>query len=332
MATAKKHGNQYRVIAYLGTVDGKKQYKSFSAPTKAEAERLASEYKQKHKMSATLNDTFYAYASASNNSKTNILSPSTIRKYNRMLSTLDDNYHWFTGKQIGKITQQNVQVLVNELSAIYAPKTVRNYYGYINSFLSFEGVNLPRIEPKSVDIPTKEEIEKLKAVTKGTCMEIPVLLGAECMMRRGEICALTINDIDFEKHTITINKNMVMNNDSKWIIKSPKTIYSTRTIKAPQHVLDLIKQQGYITHCNPNKITGYFAKYCQKAQIYSYNFHSLRHYCASVFHFLNIPMSYTQEYGGWGTDGKTLQKIYQHTLRDESNDVYNKAIKYFSKK
>ena len=125
---------------------------------------------------------------------------------------------------------------------------------------------------------------------------------------------------------------MVMNNDSKWIIKSPKTIYSTRTIKAPKHVLDLIKQQGYITHCNPNKITGYFAKYCQKAQIYPYNFHSLRHYCASVFHFLNIPMSYTQEYGGWGTDGKTLQKIYQHTLRDESNDVYNKAIKYFSKK
>ena len=126
--------------------------------------------------------------------------------------------------------------------------------------------------------------------------------------------------------------NMVMNDDSKWIIKSPKTIYSTRTIKAPKHVLDLIKQQGYITHCNPNKITGYFAKYCQKAQIYPYNFHSLRHYCASVFHFLNIPMSYTQEYGGWGTDGKTLQKIYQHTLRDESNDVYNKAIKYFSKK
>lgn len=331
MATAKKHGNQYRVIAYLGKIDGKKQYKSFSAPTKAEAERLAAEYKQKHKATLTLTDPFVEYARASNNSKDNILSPATIRKYNSMLRTLDDKYRWFTSKQIGKITKQDVQILVNELSAVNAPKTVRVYYGYINSFLSFEGINLPRIEPKSVDIPTKEEIEKIKAVTKGTCMEIPVLLGAECMMRRGEICALTMDDIDFQNNTITINKNMVMDDNSKWIIKTPKTVYSNRTIKVPAHVLDLIRQQGYVTKSNPNKITGYFAKYCERAKIPPYRFHALRHYCASVFHFLNIPMSYTQEYGGWGNDGKTLLKIYQHTLRDESDDVYGKAIDYFSK-
>lgn len=331
MATAKKHGNQYRVVAYLGEVDGKKQYKSFSAPTKAEAEKMANDYKQKYRNALSRSDAFIDYARASNNSKTNILSPATIRKYNSMLRTLDDKYRWFTSKQIGKITKQDVQILVNELSAVNAPKTVRVYYGYINSFLSFEGVNLPRIEPNSVDIPTKDEIEKLKAVTKGTCMEIPVLLGAECMMRRGEICALTMDDIDFQNNTININKNMVMDNNSKWIIKTPKTVYSTRTIKVPAHVLDLIRQQGYVTKCNPNKITGYFAKYCEKAKISSYHFHCLRHYCASVFHFLNIPMSYTQEYGGWGNDGKTLQKIYQHTLRDESADMYGKAIAYFSK-
>lgn len=197
MATAKKHGNQYRVVAYLGEVDGKKQYKSFSAPTKAEAEKMANDYKQRYRNALSRSDAFVDYARASNNSKTNILSPATIRKYNSMLRTLDDKYRWFTSKQIGKITKQDVQILVNELSAVNAPKTVRVYYGYINSFLSFEGVNLPRIEPNSVDIPTKEEIEKLKAVTKGTCMEIPVLLGAECMMRRGEICALTMDDIDF---------------------------------------------------------------------------------------------------------------------------------------
>ena len=331
MATAKKHGKQYRVIAYLGMVDGKKQYKSFSAPTKAEAERKAAEYKQKHKSTKALTDTFVEYAMASNNAKTNILSPSTIRKYNTMVRTLDQKYKWFASKPIGKITEHDVQVLVNELSAVNAPKTVRSYYGYINSFLSFEGINLPRIEAKSVDIPTKEEVERIKSITKNTCMYIPVLLASECMMRRGEICALAMSDINFDNHTITINKNMVMDANSKWIIKAPKTVYSTRTIKAPEYILDLIRQQGYVTKCNPNKITGYFAKYCERAKVPPYRFHALRHYCASVFHYLNIPMGYTQEYGGWGKDGETLQKIYQHTLRDESDDVYGKAIDYFSK-
>lgn len=331
MATAKKHGNQYRVIAYLGMDNGKKVYKSFSAPTKSEAERIAAEYKRKHNTTLSVNDTFYEYALASNNAKTNILSPSTIRKYNQMLRMLDENYRWFASKKISKISKHDVQTLVNELSAVNAPKTVRSYYGYINTFLSFEGINLPRIEPKSVAIPTQDEIDKLKHTTKGTCMYIPVLLGSECMMRRGEICALTMDDIDFDNQTISINKNMVMDNNSKWVIKAPKTVYSTRTIKVPEHILDAIRQQGYVTKCNPNKITGYFAKYCEKAKIPPYNFHSLRHYCASVFHYLNIPMSYTQEYGGWGNDGKTLQKIYQHTLRDKSDDIYNKAINYFSK-
>ena len=47
MATAKKlPSGQWRVLAYIGTgPDGKRQYKSFTAGTKKEAEYMAAEYK-----------------------------------------------------------------------------------------------------------------------------------------------------------------------------------------------------------------------------------------------------------------------------------------------
>lgn len=60
-------------------------------------------------------------------------------------------------------------------------------------------------------------------------------------MRKGEILALTWDDINFSTGEVHINKSTAYTN-GKIITKDPKNITSNRTIKLPNTVIELIKQ------------------------------------------------------------------------------------------
>lgn len=59
--------------------------------------------------------------------------------------------------------------------------------------------------------------------------------------RRGELIALTWDDINFDKHTITINKASARTK-SGIITKAPKTVSSNRTITLPDDIIALLRQ------------------------------------------------------------------------------------------
>lgn len=59
-------------------------------------------------------------------------------------------------------------------------------------------------------------------------------------IREGELLALTLNDIDFEKKTITINKTYHHINGHD-LITSPKTEKSNRVVTMPQNLADELK-------------------------------------------------------------------------------------------
>lgn len=60
--------------------------------------------------------------------------------------------------------------------------------------------------------------------------------------RRGEMIALTWNDIDFDNRTVTVSK--AMSNTQSWgqIEKSPKTRSGYRTLKLPSEVFDSLRE------------------------------------------------------------------------------------------
>lgn len=59
--------------------------------------------------------------------------------------------------------------------------------------------------------------------------------------RRGELCALTWNDINFKNNTISISKALANTYTEKGIIvKEPKTVYANRTVKLPQICFDFL--------------------------------------------------------------------------------------------
>lgn len=333
MATAKKReSGKYRVRVYDYTdVNGKKIYRSFTASTKKEAELLAAQYKAGRNHTSDLlsvKDCMAEYIKL----KTAVLSPSTIKKYNDIQRVLERTYPAFMSKRINTIKQNDLQGIVSDLALNKSPKTVKNYYGLLTAIsdqIRHFNITLPRIIAYEPYIPTEDEIKAILDYVKDKEIEVPILLASNCMMRRGEVCGLSMDDINFKNKTIHIRHSLVLDDERKWVLKEPKTKKSNRVIKVPDFVLDKIKEKGYITTYNPDTLTDTFEEVLKKLDIHHFRFHDLRHYCVSVFHYRNIPMSYSQKYGGWSTMD-TLIKIYQHTLPDKEDEIFNQMNDYFS--
>ena len=158
-------------------------------------------------------------------------------------------------------------------------------------------------------------------------MEIPVLLGAYAGLRRGEICALTIQDLDGDY--IHISKDMVLDDFGQWVVKEPKTPSSNRTVLLPHHVAERIRKRGHITNLHPNIITKRFISKQEQLGIEQpYTFHSLRHFFASYLHAQNIPDAYVLRAGGWSTP-HVMQKVYRHALDNVHLEYEQKAVSAF---
>lgn len=59
--------------------------------------------------------------------------------------------------------------------------------------------------------------------------------------RRGELCALTWRDINFENHTVSINKAVARRTGGQ-IIKSPKTVAGNRIVKLPKICFEMLRK------------------------------------------------------------------------------------------
>ena len=131
-------------------------------------------------------------------SKRNVLSPSTIRDYVTIMRQIPDP---FLNKSIYDITALDVQAEINRLSQKCAPKTVRNHHGFISAVLSvfYPTLKLSTTLPQKIKnepyIPSDEDIRRILAYSKGTEYEIPIILACYGL-RRSEICALTLEDIN----------------------------------------------------------------------------------------------------------------------------------------
>lgn len=333
MAKAKKlPSGQWRCLAFIGTVNGKRKYKSFTAPTKKEAELMAASYvMEQHDLEHKL--TFEEALNDYIRSKSSVLSPATIREYTRAKSDFDD----IKDIDVHDITQKIVQDHINSFAVEHAPKSVRNNHGLLSSVLKsvrpdFKlNTTLPKKVRPNLTIPKDSDIKKLLKAVEGTEMEIPVLLAAFGPMRRGEICALQMSDI--EGNVVHVRHNMVMDKNKNWVLKSPKSYAGDRYITFPDFVIAKIGQissfDGRVVNLYPAMISDRFPTILKQNNIPHFRFHDLRHYSASIMHALNIPDAYIMQRGGWENDA-VLKGIYRHALEDKVKLQNEKANDYFA--
>ncbi len=351
MATAKRlPSGSWRVQVYTGkTPNGKRQYMSFTAYTKKEAEYEALQYQLHYRevtrdaSNMTLDEAMEKYIK----SKDGILSPSTLRSYDVMRRT---TLPGLMPMRLNKITPKLVQEAINEATKPYkdwrgrtrqrTPKTIRNIHGLLSAVMAEYNprlhltTTLPQKEKKEQQILEPDQIATLLKAIDGSVMELPVLLAVWLCMRASEIAALTWDCVDFEHKTVTIKKALVRDKDNNWVEKATKTTSSTRTVKAPDYIMDRLaaaKETStgeHVTELRGTQLHDRLKTILRRNGLPDIRFHDLRHTAASVGLMLNVPDLYMQRRGGWATN-HTMKTVYQHLMASKKSSVDEAIDGYF---
>lgn len=334
MATAKKlPSGSWRVRVYDGKdKNGKEIFKSFTAPTKKQAEFLAAEYAAKRKPhieKMTVGEAVDRYIDA----KDSVLSPTTIAEYRRMRKNYLQSLMQIP---IDRLSREQVQIAVNDDAKRVSAKTVINAHGLLSAALAMHNpdfvlrTTLPRkIKKLRRDLPTSEDVMR---IMHGQTAELPVLLALCLCLRMSEVrgirkSAVQGNFLSIERVIVTVNGQHIEK-------ELAKTDDSRRIEELPDFLRDMILAQPteYATTMTGHAIYKSFTRQMKKAGFENIRFHDIRHISASDMHSQGISDRVAAERGGWsGT--QTMREVYQHSFSEDRkkadkimNDRYSKIF------
>ncbi len=249
--------------------------------------------------------------------KKNVLSPSTYREYKRTARSLPED---FLSMDISDITDYDMQVLVNNMAADLAPKTVRNYYGFVRAVLRLfnpkmvYSVTLPQKRRTEPYTPSYDDVKRILDAVEDSDYYVPFFL-ATLSLRRSEICAIDPRK-DLKGNELTIRRVYVCGEDGFVIKDTPKSDASYRTILLPDVLADRIRQQGYVFKYHPNQLDKKLHRVQKRLGIPTFSIHKFRHFFASYAHdALKLSDAQIQKIGGWSSD--VMKRVYRHAMNEE---------------
>ena len=167
-----------------------------------------------------------------------------------------------------------------------------------------------------------------------TVAELLLLTG----MRRGEVCGLEWDDIDFEGETITVNRAVVTIKGYAPITKTPKTESSIRVIGISSHLIQVLREykawydqyaeslgdkwipsnrlfiKEYGDPVYPSSVEFWVHKVCEAAGLPPRSVHSLRHTNITMQIAAGVPLVTVAGRAGHARTSTTTD-IYSHFLK-----------------
>ena len=243
-----------------------------------------------------------------------------------------NNITYKTAERISDVLEMNMKDLfVAASNKVLSDRTVHHYHGCISSILSTavfwqvipsnpcERVKLPKVVKKEARYLDEEGLEEILELLDSLpekdnqyCLMIKVLLATG--FRRGELCGLKYEDIDFKYNEISVKRNLLYLPDKGVFENTPKTESSIRTITVQEDIMELIAEHkikqasrqeelgdrwqdsGYIftswdgAPLHPDTISAWFRKLVKKYDLPNVSVHSLRHTAATMLLMNGLPM------------------------------------------
>ncbi|MEW8963735.1 site-specific integrase [Staphylococcus arlettae] len=371
----KKDGsNAYMFVAYLGTdpVTSKQKrttrrgFKSEREAKIAEA-KLQTEIQQNGFLNneiTTFKEVYELWLEQYQN---------TVREstYQRVLTLFDTAIlEHFKDIPVKKITIPYCQKVINKWNKKYKDmKAIRIYASNVLDYAA----NLKIIADnpfKHTKQPRKNETKQDNSYTYYSSDELQTFLGfvedkpmyhaifrtlAFTGLRRGELMALTWEDIDFDKKNISISKTCARGKDYKLVIQAPKTKSSLRTISIDDKTLDVLKhwkvqqrieslkfghntmdkKQNVFTDVTTNKIlypehvNKALNNICNDNNFKRIKVHGFRHVHCSLLFEAGLTIQEVQDRLGHG-DIKTTMDIYAHVTEKQRDKVADKFANYIN--
>ena len=293
------------------------------------------------------------------------LAPSTWNKYN-YLFRLHISPH-LGDKTLTSITTKDISDLIEVKREELATSCIREMVCCIlrQSLKYAEGLGyISKNVARFVDIPTvvqdhgraltNDEIQRLREEAGrhrlGIAIDLLLLTG----MRRGEALALTWDDVDFEKGTVSVTKSYVADINKYGVKKGcrfapPKTKKSNRVITIPPSLIKALKEykereerQGRGDYrfilSQDNKDLPYdtanfsrlFRKWRDAADVgKEIHIHSLRHTYCTLMHEAGVD-NYTLIQQTGHADTRMLENVYLHKrsmkMQENAAQMYEEKI------
>lgn len=329
----------FTTVAYFGLDDnGKKIQKRISGKTKAEVQEqydvLAKALSKTtfDVMNSTVGEIIDRYIEL----REKEASPATIRNY---ISYRRSSFQKLMDIKLCDLTDAMCQKEIDDYAKDHQPKSVSLRWGLIRAAIKryhpefSPTVEIPKVKRKRLVMPEQEPLFAFFRRLEGHKLEIPVLLSATCGMRRGEIAALDFHkDINYEKCTICIERDMILDKNNEYVTKEiPKSDAAYRAVSCPKWVIDKIavaRDDPEYKMYKPNSITTGFHRHAPKFGI-KCSFHGLRHYYVSVMESLNIPELYQMERVGHTTNH--MLSRYKEYLKSKEVEVNDSLKDYMDK-
>lgn len=258
----KKHNvrrkdNRIPVQVYLGKVDGKRQYKTVYGCTQKEADEKALQIKLALKKGLDVTaerDTFGQWAERFRASKAaDGLSTSQMNSYKNYCSILSP----LDSLPVAKIRTGDIQDIINDLAEsnphtgrptgkktlIALKGTAEQIFGMaidarVLEYNPAAVVRIPRNAPQNCRRALTNTEQQWIIDTPHRAQRAAMIM-MYAGLRRGELIALTWNDVDLKKKTIRVNKAVEMIG-GKPHVKPPKTQAGNRTVDIPQRLVDFL--------------------------------------------------------------------------------------------
>ncbi|MBQ5986126.1 MAG: site-specific integrase [Clostridia bacterium] len=233
-----------------------------------------------------------------------------------------------------------------------ANRTVNAYHGFISSVLTqaykegliinnpAERVTLFKAQKRRVDSLTAEQVQTIRdEITSDSMLwqaAMVLLIGTGA--RRGELCGLRWEDVDFAEGVVSINRNLIRSREAGGVcIDTPKTEQSKRVIPLTRDVLDFLRvyrswqkaekvRTGGFYQLNgwiltsadgntmiPDSLTNYCEKLSKRLGFHI-NPHLFRHTQASLLLANNVPLTDVAKRLGHSQTSTTLN-IYAHAIK-----------------
>lgn len=166
----------------------------------------------------------------------------------------------FGDKRIATITTKDVQKAVKHWFEL-TTANYKRWYNYVSSVMDYavrqgymkknpaKAVVLPHHDDPVGDAPenfwTKEQMNQFfNCIDKKKHFDIFIMFRtlAYTGVRRGELLALTWNDVSFKQNSIKINKTLTQGNKGRQIVQAPKTRAGRRTIPVDDETIAYLKR------------------------------------------------------------------------------------------
>lgn len=361
----KKDGKEvFKVFYEVRGVDGKRKRKSKNFPYGTKKKDALAYLKEKEllyeqgKLKQSVYDGMLLTEFVENHFSRFVddLSPYTMSSYRYMYggkkSTTIKNY--FSGCTLQVIDRQAIQDYVDLLSETgYSSKTIRNYVHFLGGIFNI-AIRLGAIERspcENVILPKNNsmgksnnylELDEAMIVLKkaeehsvvcNAIYALLILLG----LRRGELLALTWDDIDFDNNTITISKNLLYL-EQEVIVKSPKTASGYRTLYLPQYVVNVLKKlrKDYLSKLMKYGISNVSQNIITKDNGKPFMPEHLGRFHRQFFKTLQGDVKYITIHGcrhtaaslmvSQGNDVKSIQETLGHSSLEMTLNIYSHAL------